>query len=179
MSSHFKLLQFKLLYFTFSVFIFIFVRIQLHTEFYFILKCKPKWLVLQIAESTASSCGADLGSNKPHAVKELPLLLSSPCCKCSSDVVTFHAARGKWLQHLGTVTGDARSARVVTTVRSYRAASLHKSAFTSHFLQNTCARPPGSPLLWFYSSSSAIHSCISNLMQNTLCCHLIIHGLWM
>lgn len=78
---------------------------------------------------------------------------------------------------LGAVTGDARPAHVVTTVLSYRHPSLHKSAFTSHFLQNDCARPPGSPLLWFCSSSAASHSCISNVMQNTLRCTLIIHGL--
>lgn len=75
------------------------------------------------------------------------------------------------------VTGDDRPAHVVTTVLGYRHPSLHKSAFTSHFRQNACARPPGSPLLWFCSSSAASHSCISNVMQNTLRCTLIIHGL--
>lgn len=78
---------------------------------------------------------------------------------------------------LGPVTGDARPAHVVTTALGYRHPSLHKSAFTSHFRQNACARPPGSPLLWFCSSSAASHSCISNVMQNTLRCTLIIHGL--
>lgn len=176
-ACHLALLHFKFLCFTVSLFIFILYLSSCSLNFIvvkydvaFTSKCQPKCLVLQIAESSVSSCGPDLGSNKPRTVKEPSLLLlSSSCCKCSSDVVTFQATRGKWLQHLGTVTGDTRLARVVTTVLSYRPPSLHKCAFTSHFLWNACARPPGSPLFWFYSSSSASHSCISNLMQNTLC----------
>lgn len=144
----------------------------------FLFKIQTLVIQLRVAKSLISSCGPDLCSNEPDAVKEPSRrLLLSPCCKCPSDMLTFQATCGKWLQHLGIVTGDARLVRVVTTVLSYLPPSLHKSAFTSHFLQNACARPPGSPLLWFYSSCSASHSCISNLMQNTLCCHLIIHGL--
>lgn len=78
---------------------------------------------------------------------------------------------------LGAVSGDARLAHVVTTVLSYRHQHLCTSLLSHHIsCKNACARPPGSPLLSFYTSSPASHSCISNVMQNTLRCTLIIHG---